>query len=102
MTQVSRFPQGYFEANMFTVQPMAHLSMDVGHIVAEMRKKSKKVGGDQEETTFNIPIRIQLELGSTKGMFVVTAKSGRREIGTSVVEYESDPNWRQEVVAIGS
>jgi hypothetical protein len=59
-------------------EPLAHLSMDVGHIVAEMRKKSKKAGRDQEDTSFNIPIRIQLELGSMKGMFVVPAKSGRK------------------------
>jgi hypothetical protein len=102
MTQVSRLQQHYFEANMFAVQLLAHLSMDVGHIVAEMRKKSKKAGRDQEDTSFNISPRIQLELGSTKGMFIVTTKSCREDISTSVVEYERGPYWRQEFVTTES
>lgn len=81
------------------VSRIGRIKMDLTKIMGEERKKFRKAGnGSAVGREVKVPIRIQIELGSTKGMFLVTAKVGRKSVGTEVIECHSDPNWREEAV----
>lgn len=99
MTLVGKICFVGMETDQLAVTPSTRIAMDVSSVLADMRKKRKKAGGgDGKGTLFKIPIRIQIELGATKGMFVVTAKSGRKEVGAAAVDFDSDPNWHREIL----
>ena len=72
--------------------------MDVSNLVTEERKKMRTTPNSAATISKKIPITISITMGSDKGVLLVSAKSGRKAIGTKQIHYVADPNWRQEIV----
>ena len=72
--------------------------MDVSNLVTEERKKIKNKSSAAATISKELDIMISMTMGSDKGVLMVTAKSGRKEVGAKVIHYVADPNYRREIV----
>jgi hypothetical protein len=86
---------GMVLANGFAVVKIGRVAMDITGIVSAEVKRFKKANGGAAPAQIDCDIRIELAVGSSKGILQVTAKAGtRRVVGESEIEYVADPAWK--------
>jgi hypothetical protein len=72
--------------------------MEVSSLLTEERKVKKKATGNSASVMKKLDITISIIMGSDKGVLLVKAKAGRKEIGAKFIDYAADPNYRREVI----
>lgn len=53
--------------------------------------------GGNSHKLMKFDIEIELTLGSDKGILVASAKTGRKTIASTTIEYAADPGWKNRV-----
>ena len=69
--------------------------MDLTKAVEDKRQSIKKAKGKFPPKVW-INVEISILVGSEKGWLEATAKSGRRKLGNTTVEYHTDPTAKCE------
>ena len=81
--------------NTLTVVKVGRIAMNLTSLVADERKRFKKTHNGASPTQIDCDIRIELSVGSFKGVLQVTAKAGTRKVvGDAQIEYVADPAWK--------
>lgn len=79
-----------------TVRTEGRITMDLTEIVNDEKTRAKKAG-ERIPEVMKFDIEIELTMGSDKGIMVVTAKTGRKKIASTTIEYAADPRWKKKV-----
>ncbi len=66
--------------------------MDLTNIIRDERKKVKKASGKPAPSRFDIDVKIELTVGSDKGILEVKGKVGLKTIGSTQIEWTADPD----------
>ena len=66
--------------------------MDLTNIIRDERKRVKKESGELAPARFDIDVKIELKVGSDKGILEVTGKVGLKTIGSTQIEWIADPD----------
>ena len=79
-------------SDRFSVEPIGRIKMDLTNVIRDERKRVKKESGKAAPPKFDIDIKIELTVGSDKGILEVKGKVGLKTIGSTQIEWVADPD----------
>ena len=69
--------------------------MHLTRYLKEERKRQKAVEGWDEEDSTELPIRLNIRLGSDKGVLEAYATARGKRVGSTTIHYEGNTVWER-------